>query len=102
MQSPIWSPSIFAIFLTSCTVSIFLWIYILEMHLPCSPRYFCQAYLSINMFARAGNRETIKGWPLLTVETEVNGDSKYTSERGPSLVGLVVLVQEFFGLPLLL
>jgi hypothetical protein len=27
------------------------------------------------------------GWPLLTVETEVNGDSKRTNERGPSLVG---------------
>ncbi len=26
-------------------------------------------------------------WPLLTVETEVNGDSKSTNERGPSLVG---------------
>ncbi len=25
-------------------------------------------------------------WPLLTVETEVNGDSKSTNERGPSLV----------------
>ncbi len=30
-------------------------------------------------------RET--GWALLTVETEVNGDSKSTNERGPSLVG---------------
>ncbi len=26
-------------------------------------------------------------WPLLTVETEVNGDSKSTYEKGPSLVG---------------
>jgi hypothetical protein len=32
-------------------------------------------------------RETKEGWPLLTVETEVNGDSKRTNERGPSLVG---------------
>ncbi len=32
-------------------------------------------------------RETGEGWPLLTVETEVNGDSKSTNERGPSLVG---------------
>ncbi len=31
--------------------------------------------------------ETIEGWPLLTVETEVNGDSKRTNVRGPSLVG---------------
>jgi hypothetical protein len=27
-----------------------------------------------------------RGVPLLTVETEVNGDSKSTNERGPSLV----------------
>jgi hypothetical protein len=31
--------------------------------------------------------ETREGWPLLTVETEVNGDSTRTNERGPSLVG---------------
>jgi hypothetical protein len=30
-------------------------------------------------------------WPLLTVETEVNGDSKSTNERGPSLVGSLAL-----------
>jgi hypothetical protein len=34
-------------------------------------------------------RETREGWPLLTVETEVNRDSKSANERGPSLVGLV-------------
>ena len=28
--------------------------------------------------------ETREGWPLLIVETEVNGDSKSTNERGPS------------------
>jgi hypothetical protein len=28
------------------------------------------------------------GWPLLTVETEVNGASKSTNERGPFLVSL--------------
>ncbi len=27
------------------------------------------------------------GWPLLTIQTEVKGDSKRTNERGPSLVG---------------
>ncbi len=32
-------------------------------------------------------RENREGRPLLTVETEVNGDSKSTNERGPSLVG---------------
>ncbi len=28
-----------------------------------------------------------QGWPLLTAETEVNGDSKSTDERGPFLIG---------------
>jgi len=32
-------------------------------------------------------RETRDGWPLLTVETEVNGDSKSKNERGPFLFG---------------
>ncbi len=34
-----------------------------------------------------GTRETRDGWPLLTVEAEMNGDLKSTNERGPSLVG---------------
>jgi hypothetical protein len=29
------------------------------------------------------------GWPLLTVETEVNGDSKSSNDRCPSLVSLI-------------
>jgi hypothetical protein len=33
------------------------------------------------------SRETKEGWPLLAVETDVNGDSKSANERGPSLVG---------------
>ncbi len=33
------------------------------------------------------DKETREGWLLLTVETEVNGSSKSTNERGPSLVG---------------
>jgi hypothetical protein len=33
------------------------------------------------------NRETREGWTLLTEDTEVNGDSQSTNERGPSLVG---------------
>jgi hypothetical protein len=37
-------------------------------------------------------RETREGWPLLTVETEVNGDSKITNEKGPSLVGSLGLL----------
>jgi hypothetical protein len=32
-----------------------------------------------------------EGWPVLTVETEVNGGSKSTNERGPFLVGSLVL-----------
>ncbi len=56
--------------------------------------------------AIANTRETREGWPLLTVETEVNGDSKSTDERGPSLVGgslgSVVPEQETFILPWLL
>ncbi len=36
---------------------------------------------------RVKSRETIDGWPLLTAETEVNGDSKGTNERGSTLVG---------------
>jgi hypothetical protein len=32
-------------------------------------------------------RETREGWPLLTFESEVNGDSKRTNERGSFLVG---------------
>jgi hypothetical protein len=39
------------------------------------------------------------GWPLLTVETEANGDTRSTYDRGPSLVfGLVLPVQEIFAL----
>ncbi len=50
-------------------------------------------------------RETREGWPLLTVETEKNGNAKSTNKRGPSFgwfVGLVVPVQETFILPWLL
>jgi hypothetical protein len=52
-------------------------------------------------------RETREGWPLPTVETEVNGDSKRIDERGRWVVfgwfvGLVVPVQEAFVLPCLL
>ncbi len=48
------------------------------------------------------SRETRERWPLLTVGTEVNGDSKSTNEWGPFLgwlVGLVVPVQEIFFSP---
>ncbi len=36
---------------------------------------------------RVKSRESIDGWPMLTAETEVNGDSKSTQKRGSSLVG---------------
>ncbi len=35
---------------------------------------------------------TREGWPLLTVETEANEDSKSTNERGPSLVGSLLIL----------
>ncbi len=44
-------------------------------------------------------RETREGWPLLTVKTEVNWDSKSTNERGSFLgwfVRFVLPVQEIF------
>ncbi len=34
----------------------------------------------------ASTRETREKWPLLTVETEINGYSNRTNERGPFLV----------------
>jgi hypothetical protein len=40
---------------------------------------------NVQKFTRA--RETREGWPLLNVETEVNGDSKRTQEWGPFLFG---------------
>ena len=46
------------------------------------------------------SRDIREGWPLLTVETEVNRDSKSTNERGPSLVGssgLSCLYNGFFS-----
>ncbi len=36
-------------------------------------------------------RETIERWTLLTVETEVNGESKSKNERGSFLAGLLGL-----------
>jgi hypothetical protein len=42
-------------------------------------------FLHCKLFDTA-TREAKEGWPMLT-ETEVNGDSKSTNERGPSLVG---------------
>jgi hypothetical protein len=49
-----------------------------------------------------GARESREWWLLLTVETELNGDSKSTNERGPfsfGSLGVVVPVREIFVLP---
>jgi hypothetical protein len=46
-------------------------------------------------------RENREGWRPLTVETEANGDSRSTYERGTSLVlfvRLIVPVPGIFGL----
>ncbi len=47
-----------------------------------SPRTF-QSVIKFDLAVK----EPREGWPLLIVETEVNGDSKSTNERGSSLVG---------------
>ncbi len=47
-------------------------------------------------------RETREGWPLLTVETEVRGDSKEHKSFLGWFVRLIVLVQNIFFLPWLL
>jgi hypothetical protein len=53
----------------------------------------CNLWYGINLISlnqlelRVCGRETREGWPLLAVETEVNGNSKRTNDRGPSLVG---------------
>jgi hypothetical protein len=52
-----------------------------------------------------GQRDYREGWLLLTVETEVNGNSKSTNEKGPSLVGSLgssCRYKRFFALPWLL
>jgi hypothetical protein len=64
--------------------------------LPTRPteRRTCMHYYGWIGWMRGGEEttwETREGWPLLTVETEVNGNSKRTNERGPSLVGLLGL-----------
>ncbi len=48
---------------------------------------------NVSPLTKARPRETREGWPLLNVKT---GESKSTNEMGPSLVGLVVPVQEIF------
>jgi hypothetical protein len=52
----------------------------------------CKGY-KFNWFV--GCRKTKEGWPLLTVETEVNGDSKSINERVPSLLGSLGLSEQY-------
>ncbi len=40
-----------------------------------------------NVWSKIYFRETREGWPLLTVDTDANGDLWRTTEEGPSLVG---------------
>ncbi len=60
-------------------------------------------WLFFQFFPSISGVRTREGWPLLTAETKVNGDSN--SERGPSLVGLLgssCWLQETFIIPWLL
>ncbi len=70
---------------------------------------YTEAYLWSRVLCRGGGvaiqklkrepRDTREGWPLLTVETEANGESKSTNESGPpSLVGSLGSSQEIFVL----
>ncbi len=44
-----------------------------------------------------GPREKKEGWPLMTIETEANGDLWFTYERGPSLVGSLGRYKRFLS-----
>ncbi len=59
--------------------------YWLPVHQPVSKFLF--QFFSSSLLSSVSGRETIEGWPLLTVETEANGDSKRTNERNLFLVG---------------
>jgi hypothetical protein len=51
--------------------------------------FIARTVIAVHIFWRGGDvyiREAREGLPLLTVETEANGDSRSTYERGPSLV----------------
>ncbi len=51
----------------------------------CDPH--CTMYIRRTYHTSLSQRDKRERWPLLTVEAAVNGDSKSTNERGPSLVG---------------
>jgi hypothetical protein len=65
-----------------------LWFnYIVYKMLSKSPQTWFQSIKSPNLLWSVITRETRKGWPLQTVETDANGDSECTYDRGPALVG---------------
>jgi hypothetical protein len=48
---------------------------------------WCRQQMPPHLMTEEPQRLGRERWPLLTVENEVNGDSKRTNERGPSLFG---------------
>jgi hypothetical protein len=74
-----------------------------HLYSPSSP--LCHSLCCHNFSGFLAGRETREGWPLLTVETEVNGNSKRQMKRGSFLVGSLSLscrYKRFFVLPWLL
>jgi hypothetical protein len=64
--------------------------------------FFSHCYMYIIFIPLSPFREIREWWLLLTVETEENGDTKSSNERGPSSVGFgvsVVPVKETSVLP---
>jgi hypothetical protein len=60
----------------------------LNKDLSCIPfRASVALGLSCDMYICRAQRDCREGWPQLTVEPEVNGNSERTNERGPFLVG---------------
>jgi hypothetical protein len=49
--------------------------------------YIFSTAKDVHIFWRGRDIYIREGWPLRTVETEANGDSRSTYEWGPSLVG---------------
>ncbi len=57
--------------------------------------WLCRHTIILNVVYTEETRETREGWPRLSFETEVNGDSKSTNERGLSLVGSLGLSSRY-------
>ncbi len=56
-----------------------------------------KAGMTFHPLLTAATRETRVGWPLRTIEIDVNGDSKSTNESGPFLVGSLGLSCQYKG-----